>query len=515
MNQDQIFELRVKKALAYLATIWKPHAGQIEAGQAVFTELAKMIYIECGRKFGKSEWAVFLCWMFAILNPNSEVYYLAPAVKLAKELVWSNQRMQTCNSYDRSFKKNMERILGGEIYIYKQEMRIVLPNGSFIKVDGSDNIDSQLGLKPDLIIADEMRTFKEDWLEFMTPNLAAKDGTLVCISTPPLGPNRAYEHALECKNKMNDGNPRYFYLNLPSETNDAVPHLQNWLKEEKERLIALGRENEWRREYMAEYISSNEHAIIPQLSRKTKTLSNDHQIKDKVPKRHCFEAYICINPGNSTIAGALLVLLNKLNGEIIILDEYKEWDSQKTSAMEMWPKIEDKFLAHLENVGLKDFVPSENVVIICPPKTPWFKRDMHEAYDLVVEDADKVCDKPEYNIGLIKDLLISGKLIVHEDCRELIKESETYIRNPKTYTIPGDQSKLLIYSLRAILCATGYTSDLIELTEEKQDDEKFLEKILNAQTFEQKMRDIRLEKYGILHDEDASVFPEDLEHDIL
>ena len=336
---NDISEIRKQKAISLLNDVWKPHKGQIKAGKAIFAGDAKMIYIECGRKFGKSEFSVFLCWMYAILNPNSEVYYLAPAVKLAKELVWSNQRMQTCNSYDRTFLKKMEKLLGGEIGVFKQEMRIVLPNGSFIKVDGSDNIDSQLGLKPDLIIADEFRTFKEEWLEFMTPNLAAKDGSLVTISTPPLGPNRAYEHARECEIKMKEGNPRYFYLNLPSETNDAVPHLQKWLKEEKARLYALGRENEWLREYMAQYISSNENAIIPQLSRKTKTLSNDHQIKAKIPNRHSFEAYICINPGNSTVAGALLVLIDRTSGKVIVLDEYKQFDSQKTSAMEIWRRF--------------------------------------------------------------------------------------------------------------------------------------------------------------------------------
>lgn len=509
---EKILQLRISRALTYLATVWKPHAGQIEAGQAVFQELAKMIYIECGRKFGKSEWAVFLCWMFAILHANSEVYYLAPAVKLAKELVWSNQRMQTCNSYDRTFRKKMEKILGGEIEISKQEMRIVLPNNSFIKVDGSDNIDSQLGLKPDLIVADEFRTFKEDWLEFMTPNLAAKNGTLVCISTPPLGPNRAHEHARECEIKMKDGNPRYFYLNLPSERNDAVPHLAGWLKDEKERLFSLGRENEWNREYMAQYISSNEHAIIPQLSRKTKTLGNSHYIKEKIAKRHSFEAYICIDPGNSTIAGALLVLIDRISGQLIVLDEFKQYNSQKTSAMEIWPEIEDKFTISLEKVGLDQFIPSKNVILLCPPKAPWFKRDFHEAFDLAMEDVGKECDKPEYNIGLIKDLLISGTMLVHEDCVELVKESETYMRNPKTYGIPGDVSKLLIYSLRGILLSMGYTTDLIELKDETPSDEKFLERITNAKSFDQRMREIRLDKYGILTDDEDTLFGEDAEN---
>jgi hypothetical protein len=513
--KNDLSEAKKNRALAYINTLWQPHAGQIEAGQAIFQTGAKMIYIECGRKFGKSEFSVFLCWMYAILNPNSEVYYLAPAVKLAKELVWSNQRMQTCNSYDRNFLATMGKLLGGKIEVSKQEMRVVLPNGSFIKTDGSDNIDSQLGLKPDLIIADEFRTFKEEWLEFMTPNLAAKNGTLAAISTPPLGPNRAYEHALECKKGMKEGNPRYYYLNLPSSSNDAVPHLSKWLEEEKDRLYALGRENEWLREYMAQYISSNEHAIIPQLSRKTKTLMSTKKIGNITKKAGRYEAFICINPGNSTIAGALLMVLNRSNGDVFILDEFKVYDSQKTSAKEIWPLIDAKFTKTLAKCEISQFIPSENVTLLCPPKTSWFKRDMHEAFDIVIEDADKVCDKPEYNIGLIKDLLISKKLVVNEECPELTKESETYIRHQKNFSIPQDQNKLLIYCLRAILSGMGYTSDLIELETDKDDDEKYLDRVLNAKSFDEKMRDIRLEKYGILHDEDPGIFPEDIEDDLL
>lgn len=517
---NDISEARKARALQYLSEVWKPHAGQVLLGQALFGGEAKFIYGECGRKFGKSECAVYLLWMYSILNPNAETYYLAPEVKLAKELVWSNQRIHTCNSYDRNFLKKMGKILGGKIEVFKQEGRIVLPNGSFMKVDGSDNIDSQLGLKPDLIVADEMRTFKDEWLTFTTPNLAAKDGILLCISTPPLTPNRAYEHALECKIKTKEGNKRYFYLCLPSETNDAVPHLKQWLKEEKERLISLGRADEWYREYMAKTILSSNASIIPQLGRNTKTKLSKKQIKEKIKKKHVYEGYICINPGESTTCGAIFMILDRSSGEVFIMDEFTEFDSRKTSATEIWPKIQAKFSKTVQDVGIKNLwlVDTEidgikyeqNVVTLCPPKTPWMKRDLHEMTKVLVEDASKDCNKKEHNIGLIKDLFLSGKMYLNEDCNQLIKESETFLRNPKTYAIPNDDNKLLIYGLRACLSAMGYTSDLMEIVKDKPPDEEWLDKLKNAKTFDQRMLELRVENEGIVCHEEILFMEDDL-----
>lgn len=512
MSNNDFSDIRKARAIQYLQTVWTPHSGQVTAGQAIFQQGAKHIYIESGRKFGKSEFSVFVCWMHAIMHPNSEVYYQAPAVKLARELVWANQRMQTCNSYDREFIKKLGKILGGEIEIYRQEMRIVLPNGSFIKVDGSDNIDSQLGLKPDLIIADEFRTFKTEWLEFMVPNLAAKNGRLVCISTPSLGPNRAYEHAQECKKGMEKGNPKYFYLNLPSETNDAVPHLKQWLKEEKARLIALGREAEWRREYMAEFITCSDNAVIPQMNRKAPTLLPTDEIKGKLKKRGHFELFVTLFPGNSTIFGALGTLLDRSTGEIYIFDEYKEYNSEKTATGAIWPLIEKAFCSSLEALGQDAFVVGgklDDFTLLAHHKAPWLRRDMHEAFDIAVEMTDKDIDKPEYNLSLIKDLLLAKKCYIDNKCSELIKEAETYLRNEKTYQIPDSSNKLLINGLRAALCSMGYTSDLIDIEDDLPDDERLLERIINKPSFEARMRELRLNKYGILCDDEDNLFFED------
>jgi len=223
------------------------------------------------------------------------------------------------------------------------------------------------------------------------------------------------------------------------------------------------------------------------------------------------EVYCCLNPGNSTIFGALLVAINRNTGQVAVLEEIKIWDSESTSVTKAWPKIDDKFSEKLEELGLTEFdMTKGSVVLLCPPKLPWFRRDMDEMFGLGVQTVISECDKPEYNLGLIKDLLAAKKMVIHESCTELLKEAETYVRHRKTFAIPNDRSKLLIYCLRGILAAIGYTSDLLELVPDKPDDEKFLERVLSTPTFDETMQKLRFEKFGLLG-EDAGLFPEDFQ----
>lgn len=307
-------------------------------------------------------------------------------------------------------------------------------------------------------------------------------------------------------------NPAYFYINLPSQANNTGEELTRWFEVEKARLISLGREKEWTREFMAQYITSNENAIIPQLNRDSKNIVEDVKLVEEIAKNGIYEAYVCINPGNSTMLGALLLLINRNSGNLYILDEFMEKDSQRSSITTTWPIIKEKFQKTLDihpNLHLK---LAKDAIFICPPKAPWFRRDMDEIYDMSVEEASKDCDKPEYNVNLIKDLLLRRKLLVSNRCIDLVYQSETYVRLGNNYnSIPSDLDKLLIYCLRAILSFIGYSSDLLEVEKELPEDEKYFDRLLNAKSFDETIQSIRLDKWGILSDPDDydDLFPSD------
>lgn len=505
---------KAARALAYLASMWTPHKGQKAAGDAVFNSKADFVYVECGRKFGKSELATFMCWIYALTRPNAEVYYLAPAVKLAKELVWANQRMQTANTYDPDFIPTMERLLGGEIKIFKQEGRIVLPNGSFIKVDGSDNIDNQLGLKPDFVVADEYRTFKPEWLEFMRPNMAPKKGKICFITTPPLGPNHAYDMAQECKSAMEAKDPHYFYLNLPSSVNDRLPGHDMWLAREKDRLFRLGREREWRREYLAEYLASDDHAVLPGINRHFARSPESLYQLFKSRSRDTFEWACVIDPGNSTFLGALFLACSKNSGDVFVLGELKLEASQDVTARTAWPRLRDSLQA------IKD------ELVDCPMPSEWpvyvnercsgFVSELFGNFEVTACCFDKALVHPEANITLIKDICAANKLHVGENSKDLLKEAESFQRSPETLKIPQDEDRPLVRCLQAGIVLLGYSYDLLEVAPEIDpksvlvSDELFFGRLKKVKTFEEKAEELQMDLYGILPGDDF-VFGSDIE----
>lgn len=454
--------------LSLLNRAWIPHKGQVEVGKAVFNSPADLVYVECGRKFGKSEFGVYCCWLYALTHPNAEVYYLAPAVKQAKELVWSNNRMQTCNTYDEWFVKALESELGITVKIYYHEMRIMLSNGSFIKIDGSDNYNAQRGLKPDLIAADEYRDFKKEWIEAVRPNMSVKSGKILFITTPPHSPNHAYEMAEECRNGMLSGDKHYFYLNLPSNCNDRIPNHTEWLAREKARLLGSDRENEWRREYMAEFISSSEHAVIPQLNRDILMPHDD--VLERLKGRQGLELYTLLDPGNSSVFSAMVAVFDPFSAELWVLWTMQDRNSNTASITHAWPQIEEVYKFHEKELNC------ELKGIYYNPRTPWINHDLHDLVGRFGSPMPRDLKDPMHNLTLIKDVCSAGKMYVSERAKLLVTEAELYQRSKETLKIPKDEQPL-INCLRYLLTASAYTIDMLDQPPQKTAEEMFYERL--------------------------------------
>ena len=77
-----------------LASLFQPHGGQIEVGQALFYNRKLRVFVKCGRKWGKTTMAVYSLFRFAMTYDGSGCYYVAPFFNQARELIWSDRRMQ-------------------------------------------------------------------------------------------------------------------------------------------------------------------------------------------------------------------------------------------------------------------------------------------------------------------------------------------------------------------------------------------------------------------------------------
>ena len=61
-----------------LHTFWQPHSGQLEVGRPLIEGKVSTLFVQCGRKWGKTDFAVYLLWRHALLQPGSTCYYITP-----------------------------------------------------------------------------------------------------------------------------------------------------------------------------------------------------------------------------------------------------------------------------------------------------------------------------------------------------------------------------------------------------------------------------------------------------
>jgi len=126
----------------------------------------------CGRRFGKTHLAIRELARFATV-PNSEVWYVAPTFKQAKQIVWKKlkTKLKSLNWVRSSNETNLS---------------ISLYNGSTITLKGVDNPDSLRGVGLDFLVLDEFADFKDSsaWYEVLRPTLSDRLGAALFIGTP-------------------------------------------------------------------------------------------------------------------------------------------------------------------------------------------------------------------------------------------------------------------------------------------------------------------------------------------
>ena len=70
------------------------HDKQIECLKSLYIDKKNLLFLACGRKFGKSEIACYVLWRHALLNPGSACYYIGPESTHARKILWDKGRIQ-------------------------------------------------------------------------------------------------------------------------------------------------------------------------------------------------------------------------------------------------------------------------------------------------------------------------------------------------------------------------------------------------------------------------------------
>lgn len=403
---DQSSALRLAKIIGDLNSRWQPHPAQQKILHSLFGLGEPVVFAECGRKFGKTEEISYFLWRRAMTVVGGH-YYFAPEQKQAKEIIWANLRLQ---------------YFGPENYITginNTEMRMTFGNGSFIKVDGSDNFNAYRGIEPHTAVYDEYRDFRPEFHQVMGPNLGVYKAPLLVCSTPPEQMELAHYDGM----KVGLVKERSLF-NYPSWAN---PHLDRaWLAKEKAKLYARGEGDVWEREYGAKRVRGGSNSIFPMFD-PAKHVKPHAEVMEAISRdRKKLIWQVVCDPGNSTVFAVLFRAINPYTRVCYHLGEIYERNQGETSTSRIVPRIKamkEALCPGYEAYGIEwDQYYDEAAT--------WFAVEAENTYDETFIATQKAHAPIDEGLSLIKDQMLHGLTVISDRCRDLVREYENFIRDP-------------------------------------------------------------------------------------
>lgn len=385
----------------------KPHDKQSLILRDLFYNNVKDIYVECGRKFGKTFLLVDALRRYALLNPNAGCYYIAPFQKQAREILWVSKALH---------RMIPQHYIKG---VNNTEMRITLYNDAFIKLDGADNHESYRGIAPHILGYDEIKDHDPAFHVAMNPNRAVYNAPLIVIGTPPEteGPATDMKHDFE-------SNPKKRYYNFPSSCN---PHIsKEWLENEREALFKRGEHDTWYREYEAKFVRGGKNAIFPMLDEKVHFHAHEKLLAEISRDKHKLEWYCTADPGSTSVFAVLFLAINQFTKKVYILDEIYETNQEQTTTSSIMPRIADN-VAILCYGGSWRFTYDE--------AASWFASESRAlGYDPTWSPTKKSempkdpMTKEPWGLSIMKDIMINNQVAISDRCVKTKWELLNYVR---------------------------------------------------------------------------------------
>lgn len=404
-----------------------PHAAQVKIGQALLRDDFKDIFVEAGRNLGKTTLVCYLLWRWAALNPGSENYYFAPYMKQAREIVWASYMLQNFGPREWVFDEN------------NTEMRIPFRNGSFIKADGSDNVNAYRGVKPNgLIIFDEFKDFRPEFYDAFDPNRAAYNAPLIIIGTPP---DRHCQFS-EVRDAFKK-DPKKAYFHAPTTEN---PHIsKEWLESKRQELIDRGEEDVWQREYLALQVTSGATKIFPMVTKEI-VKPFDEIMRTLQRDRKRLEWIWFADPAAASTFAVLFAAYNQFTKQVFLLDELYEQNQANMTVKTIGQQILAKKAELNDRSEWRQGYDEA---------ATWFQNEMLDNFQEHLEPSQKAANDKEVGLSLIKDALLQKKLIISDRCVKTFWEMDNYYKD-RNGNIPKKNDHN-IDNLRYILSSLYYT----------------------------------------------------------
>jgi len=196
------------------------------------------------RRNGKDlfSWNVCICKAF---QRRGLYFYIAPYYNQARSIIWNGQT----NDGRRFLDYIPRQLIQSKT---KQDMSIILKNGSQIKLHGSDNIDRIVGTNPVGVVLTEASLHKQNVWDYLRPILAANDGWALFNGTPR-GLNDFYRQVEFAKKS------ELWYYNFLNRDLTGVPTIEA-VQQDRESGMP---ESLIQQEYYCSFTASTEETLIP------------------------------------------------------------------------------------------------------------------------------------------------------------------------------------------------------------------------------------------------------------
>lgn len=417
MTENTESELQLHKILTGLHRNWMPHRGQIPIGNALFYKLnregrrRKNVFVVAGRNFGKTELAAYSEHRYAQEVPLSQNYIFEPFQKQGREILWASNRLQEfCPP---------EWLAGDP---NNTEMRITMTNGSFIKIEGSDNVAAIAGIKPKgLIVYDEFKDHRPASIKNFEPNRAAFDVPALFIGTPPEFHNHFVDYMELAKNNPDT----WDFFHAPTWSNPFIS--TDWLKNMERDMIAMGQEEDWLREYGAIFVKGGKKNIYPWVLKATK-----YRLDEILPKDlNKWKLIIACDPASTSVFGVIFGFWNEYSKKLIIFDEIYEDNASNMTARQIYKQIQEKIKPWKDKVRKIEWVYDEAAA--------WFLNEMSEVDKRVwLYKSNKSEFGIEGYINLVREIMNHDMIQITGNCVKWWWEHENYQKDAKGRLVDKD-----------------------------------------------------------------------------
>lgn len=396
---EQTNSISRKEAVAQLWEMgylyWKLDVNQESMYKQLVDDKSSVSVVACSRRTGKTYMLVLIAVEYCLRNPNTIVKFVEPQIKMIKRDIRPIMRDITkdCPPELRPDFKTNENI-----YYFK--------NGSEIQLAGAEqgNAESLRGGSSNLCIVDEAGFCSE--LEYLVqsiliPTTLTTNGRLILSSTPP----KQADHDFVKYVKQAELNEK-----LVKRTIHDNPRLT---EQAKERILAsypMGETDpQYRREYLCEFIISEEDAVVPEFNDSLQSLVVKEWVRPPF-----YTSYTAADIGFKDLTVILFAYYDFRHGKVIVEDELvMRGKSMTTDKLATEIKAKEASLwrdpVTLEQLPVKLRVSDNNLILI---------NDLAVLHNLTFIPTAK--DNAEGALNNMRMLIANQKVIINPRCKTLI-----------------------------------------------------------------------------------------------